>query len=120
MTTLFIRLAVGARQQTITRALVANTAKDAQLPSDTRYFNIQTSPDNTEGVWFRLNESTGGTDPQENEAASDASNGSFRLPPGATCNIDTYPGGRVRRMISGDAALVWICPIQPSNPMGGL
>lgn len=120
MTTLFIRMAVGDRQTTITRTLVANTAKDAALPNHTRYFNIQAAASNAEGVWFRLNSDLGGTNPQENEAAADAANGSFRLPPGATCNIDVHPAGSVLRMISGDAAIVWINPIQPSNPMGAL
>ena len=120
MTTLFIRMAVGDKQNTITKSLAANTAEDAQLLSHTRYYNIQTSPDNAEGVWFRLNAAAGGTDPQENEAAADATNGSFRLPPGATCNIDVYPASSVLRMISGASAVVWINPIQPSNPMGGV
>jgi hypothetical protein len=118
MGTLFTRVAVGDANRTITVSLTANTPKDVQLPSWTRSFILQ-APANAEAVWFRLNAGTAGTNPVA-RPTGDHTDGSYRLPPSSTRGVDIYPAGSVLRLVSTDAAVVYIEPIQASDIMGAL
>jgi hypothetical protein len=102
-------------QDSLHIAYGATTAEDRQLSGHTNYLLI--APDtNTAKVSFRLNESTGGTDPVD--TTGDASNGSLALVPGSFLHltVDFRLRNYYLRVLSQAAGVLLVFGFDPGNP----